>query len=130
MLFSFIYIHPDKLSEKNPYTVICSLCRFLQLTTMPLTCPRSTVAIDLRESPVSMCTCANVWLKALDGQRGSVHMDDTTLHCGDANTTDDLLQMQCQRPETSNALTFDYYIFSCAYACSLCIGRNAPSVFN
>ena len=72
---------------------------------MPLTCPRSGTLVDLRESPVSMCTCANVWLKALDGQRGSVKMDDST--CGDANTTDDLLQKQCQRPETSNALTFD-----------------------
>ena len=61
-------------------------------------CPTKNMYVRARG--ISVCKCQNIWLKTLDGQRGTVkHM---TMTCGDATTTEELLQGQCQRQWTGN----------------------------
>ena len=68
----------------------------IQVAIVPLTCPQSPLTLKGKSSSVSLCRCENVWLKAVDGQRGSVELGLMT--CGIAATTDEILQQQCQQP--------------------------------
>ena len=84
----------------------------LQLTTVPLTCPRADLSVELFGSSVTMCNCKNVWLKALiGGERGSVSMDLGADTCGDAITTNELLQQQCQHPDIGRCQMLNTFIY-------------------
>ena len=71
-------------------------------------CPRADLHIDIAGTPATMCDCKNLWLKALDGQRGSVVIADDT--CGPATTTDELLQQRCQHPDPGSWLMKNTFI--------------------
>ena len=67
-------------------------------------CRCTDMDVYISDTPVTMCACDNLWLKALDGQRGSVDIADDT--CGNAATIDQLLQENCQRPDTGSVSHF------------------------
>jgi hypothetical protein len=68
----------------------------LQVSVIPLTCPRSTVTIQATGTGVSLCRCENVWLSAVRQARGTVTLD--SLACGAATTTAQILQAACSLP--------------------------------
>ena len=67
-------------------------------------CPRTDMDAYISDTPVTMCACDNLWLKALDGQRGSVDIADDT--CGNDGTTEELVQQWCQRSDTGSVSHF------------------------
>ena len=73
-------------------------------------CPRADVTIDVRSTPVTMCNCKNIWLKALDEQKGSVTMDSGDDKCGDATTTEEHLQLLCHHPDSGRCLMLNTFI--------------------
>ena len=90
----------SNIMSSDFFKLTINVMYILQLTTLPLTCPRADLHVYLSGSSVTMCNCKNVWLKALiGGKHGSVNMDPGAYTCGDAITTDEHLRKQCQHPD-------------------------------
>ena len=80
-------------------TCLVVLSLTVQVSVVPLMCPATTLDLRASGSNVSMCSCENVWLSALNTQRGSVTLDN--LVCGSASTTAELLQEACAPPPSN-----------------------------